>query len=434
MNYELVMNTSAEAGTADHHRLVVAASDAPVPGNGGKIELASVPFQEDTDLRVRATESTSGRQPATLEAALPVIVRADPDRDVKPCPAAIVDFGAARAVRIDKPQIGVHYHAFLHRLNDSDYAQGEHSGPGLASVQVTGQDAIVRLGELPPPDQANIPAGFEAVTDTWRRGEGNSLSLTLPVATVDAVVAVAARKQHATRDGTIESAVWLKQPAILLVRPNPSPELTLCVTLVDGKTDGTLAVVGGQPGMFYELRLFGTETLIGPPAYVHKPNELVSSVYKGIGQLKINLDFVVTRDGQPPLPPLLHTDPITVGTTLTVRAISAQTRVSADLVSHATIASLPSFQVEPANGGDGETVHLTIDESRKDDSYVLVVDGVQVGQPQDGNGGKLTLEVVTPHRGAKLELAATSQPSMREGKLPIRVERRAGFQIEDGST
>ena len=55
----------------------------------------------------------------------------------------------------------------------------------------------------------------------------------------------------------------------------------------------------------------------------------------------------------------------------------------------------------------------------------MFVNGVRDGQPEDGNGGALTLDFARPDQNAKLELVATSKAE------PIQVERRAPFRIKE---
>ena len=246
------------------------------------------------------------RPPQTnlLAGRLPVYVRADAGLTVAAGPGPIYDFQAARFVRAGAAATGVEYRALLYPVADAMYAQDAVVSPALVAVPVPGQpDALIRLPQLPALDAGTVPPGYAAGGD-WQVGAGGDLRLALPPAATDAIVTVAARKTHVDESGKFVSTAWLRQRAALLVRPNPSPPLVLTVTFAGNATDGALTVSGGQPGVYYAPRVAPNGPPLQPPAYAHQPDPDNVAPNKGVGQLKLEVDFAIARAGQPPLRPL----------------------------------------------------------------------------------------------------------------------------------
>jgi len=293
-------------------------------------------------------------------------------------------------------------------------------------VPVPGQpDALIRLPPLPSVDAGTVPPGFAAGGD-WQVGAGGDLRLALPPAANDAIVIVAARKTHSAESGPFVSAVWLRQQAALLVRPNPSPPLVLTVTLSGAATDGALAVAGGQPGVYYTPRVAPNGPPVQPPAYMHQPDPDNVAPNKGIGQLKFEVDFAIARDGQPPLPPVLAAGAIPVGTTLAVQAMMAQSRVAIDLAAQAVIGPAVNAALQAPLVDHGGTAHVLVKASRAGDSYALFREGAPAdkpdGAPQDGNGQTLDFASSPLTEDTVLVLAAT-------GKAAIQVQRRNRLSV-----
>ena len=410
---------------------IVSAAGASVRGTGGPIQLPSVPLSDDTVLRIRAIkifDAALTRPPQTnlLAVRLPLFVRADPGLAVAADPGPIYDFQAARFARVGKAAAGVDYRAALCPITDAMYAQGAAASPALVAVPVPGQpDALIRLPPLPSADAGTVPPGFAAGGD-WQAGAGGDLRLALPPAATDAIVIVAARKTHSRESGKFVSAVWLRQQAALLVRPNPSPPLVLTVTLSGAATDGALAVAGGQPGVYYTPRTAPNGPPVQPPAYIHQTDPDNVAPYKGVGQLKLEVDFAVARDGQPPLPPVLAAAAIPVGTTLAIQAMMAQSRVAIDLAAQAVIGPAVNAALQAPLVDHGGTAHVLVNASRAGDSYALFREGAPAdkpdGAPQDGNGQALDFASSPVNEDTVLVLAATS-------KAPIRVQRRSRLSV-----
>ncbi len=177
------------------------------------------------------------------------------------------------------------------------------------------------------------PAGFEPIGEPLP-GNGGELLLPLPAALADRVLLVQAAKSHA-REGAppLPSAVRLASALVQLVRPNPAPDIALEIDL----PSGSVAVQGGQPGVFYYLRPAADEGDELPyPAYVHQRDPGNPLLNKGIGALEIGVDLAIARarplaetppdpTREPPLPPWIETEGLSAGGELHLRAVKAQT-------------------------------------------------------------------------------------------------------------
>jgi hypothetical protein len=435
VDYRLVRFASGDPAHPDDmaaaaHDDIVSDADKTVRGTGGPIQLPSKPLQDDSVLRIRAIkvfDAALGRPPETniLDVRLPLSIRANPGLVVTSDPGPIFDVQAARLVRIGAAQAGVEYSAVQLPVADAAFAQGA-AAAGIIATPVPGQpDAMIRLPSLAGTDPLKLPPGFTSAA-TWQPGAGADLHLALaPPAAVDVIVAIAARKTHANAAGAV-SAVWLGAMIAQLVRPNPTPALLLSTTLAAGNTDGTLTLSGGQPGVFYTPRIAAGGAPILPPAYTHKRNPDNTAANKGIGQLKLEVDFAVARTGQPPLPPLLDSGIIPVGTALTVQAMMAQSRLAIDLPAPAIIAAVPAPQLSAPLVDHGGTTHVLVPASLATDSYALFTEGmpddVPVGAARDGNGQTLDFTSAGLTQDTVLVLAATS-------KAPIQVRRRIRINV-----
>ena len=409
---------------------IVSVGNQTVRGTGGPIELPSRPLQNDTELRIRAIkvfDAALARPPQTnlLAMRLRVSIKANPDLALAPEPGAIVDFQAAPKIKIAAAQSGVEYRAVMLRLPDAAFAQGAAPGPGLLVLPVPGQpDAMIRLPSLAAADPSGVPRGFTVGAD-WQAGANAELRLTLPRAAADAVIAVAARKAHTNGPTSFTSWIWLRQMVAVLLRPNPKPGLSVTVTLAGAATEQTMTIGGGQPGVYYTPRT----TPPGPallPAYVHQRSPDDPNSNKGVGQLELEVDFAVTHDGQPPLPSLVDTGPVAVGTSWTFAAMMAQSRVGIDLPDPAVITAVAPAQLSAGLIDRGGIVHVTVPASAAADSYALwqeaAPDDVPIGTARDGNGGALDFASSAIANDSVLVLSATS-------KTPIPVRRRIRFPV-----
>jgi hypothetical protein len=370
------------------------------------IVLETEAVAEDVDLRIRATkvfDPSENRPTQTdlLEVVLPLKVRANlaPPVSVKSTP--IVGYGKGAVIQIQGTQPSASYHLYLRAALDSDFVF-EASAEEQLGVDVENEARV--LVRRPPkhPIWHDIE-GFRPI-GTAAQGDGATLSLPLDALTRDSVILVQAQKQHRAAGAlSIPSSVQLAEGALILVQPDPKPPLELKVVMDGEHTTGTLDMIGGQPGVFYYVRTKPDGDDLGPPAYFHKTDERNPAENKGIGQLRVEGDFAITRGtlrpattsaelaATPPLPPQLETGPLDAGTTLHLRAVKAQTRVAVKVTKTALIAKLPEIAAVPASVPKGTAATIVVRTSVAGERYELLLDGQVIGQPLDGNGADLTL-------------------------------------------
>jgi hypothetical protein len=284
VTYELIEHAK-DLSDVTKHRVI---SAQPVIGTSGTITLRTKPTTEDIDLRVRGTKATG--TPANpvirtgiLDLVLPLRVRANPATPVQLVPP-VVAYGGAAVVRLEATQASVAYRVSRGRVRDRDFVFGD--AVGAPTIDVPGDDRTVQLLR---PSRAAVwqdLLGFAPVGDATS-GNGGTLDLAIGApGTDDAFLLVQASKQHesgplGTGSEKIGSAVQLAGALALLVRPNPLQALHLDVVLANGTTTGSLQVSGGQPGVFYELRLDGASKSVGRPAYFHQRDDRATSSTRG---------------------------------------------------------------------------------------------------------------------------------------------------------
>ena len=373
-----------------------------VRGNLGNIVLVSNACKEDVDLRIRATKTfapAEGRPTQTdlLKVVLPLKVRANRGLALTLEPGPIIDYAANPSVRIDATQTSATYRLFARPVSDREFLFNA-PAPGILSVDVPGEQRVNVLR----PSQGTVWEELAGFAPCGSATPGNGGTLRLPVGALkeDSFVLVQAKKEHRAAVN-ITSAVQLDQAKVILVRPDVNPGLQLTVTVAGTKTDGTLAVTGGQAGVLYFVRRDPDGADLGLPAYFHKVDEQDPTVNKGIGQLRVEVDLAISRGTQrpaataselaaaPPLSPVLDTGPIDLGTKLYLRAVKAQTRVSVKLAKQAQMDSLPDIKAEPATVASGSPATIVVHASVIGERYQLTLDGKPIGPPQDGNSKDL---------------------------------------------
>jgi len=244
-----------------------------------------------------------------------------------------------------------------------------------------------------------IIAGYRQ-TGTERAGAGAEIALTTDLLQDDSLIIVQALKSHFAHDvndptKVIESKVIVKQAAAVLVRPNPAPQLALTVEMEGDKTTNRLLVENGQTGIFYYFRVQPDGDVISLPAYFHKMDDSNPALSKGVDQLKLGVDFVVTRTepgnanvGAPS--PSLVINPIEAGSELFLHAMKAQTRVAISLAKSALIESLPDIHLEKTEVESGELTQIKIIASHIGDKYRPFWDGELQRSWKNGNGNDIT--------------------------------------------
>lgn len=324
-------------------------SVAPVSGTGDTISLVSSGLEEDLIVRIQATGPMPGSsklEQVNLDAQLAVAVRANPGPGVRVSGAAIADFGGRATLLIDKSQRSVTYHAYGRWLSDADFLPAAPIDTGVVSAPVPGAPDVLVAS---PPRPANWKAQPEYVLLGSVRGNDDKVELSLGPMQEDCVVVVKAEKDHSgvmkaepnpsSRVQT-ESQLQLTQAALILVRPDPLPALTLQLLPGADGCAARLLVHGGKPGVLYRFRRFNQDVELSRPAYFHKLDADNADFNKGIGQLRIERDFIVTREPQPalqtsvyppdraPMPPEVYLGSVPTERTLVVMAVKVRTGVS----------------------------------------------------------------------------------------------------------
>src|SRR6185312_652335 len=153
----------------------------------------------------------------------------------------------------------------------------------------------------------------------------------------------------------------------------------------------------------------------------HQPDPEGLSPWKGIGQMKLEVDFAVARPGQPPLPPVLAAGALPVGTTLAIQAMKAQSRATADMAATASIDAVPAVALQAALVDYAAPAQMRVSGSQAGEQYALwreaATGDVAGGSPQDGNGAALDFASGPLTADTVLVLTTT-------GKAAIPVSRR----------
>ncbi len=258
----------------------------------------------------------------TLDVVLPLKVRANPDLSVSVAPP-IIDYNKSATIKIANTQKSSTYQLYIRPIPVLDFIHGTVPKVDVIKVKVSDK----HYAQVRKPSRKLVwektPEGYTA----WGKpkvgtGSDDILQFTLDPLMDDHLVIIKAQKEHqVTVIEKIPSAVQLEQAAVVLVRPNPAPSLSLEKT----ETSGELKVSGGQQGVFYYFRLTSNGDYLGLPAYFHKLN-------KGLNQLKIEVDYVITGLPGALEAPILETGSLLDdATTLHVHAMKAQTRVAIPL-------------------------------------------------------------------------------------------------------
>jgi hypothetical protein len=338
VDYRLVSFADASPGTEPKETEV---SVATVRGDLRNIVLRSKALFEDTDIRIRATKvfdpsENRPTQTALLDIVLPLKVRANPALPVSVEPG-IVDFNQQATITVANTQRSARYQLYIRKIPDRDFVRATVPATQVLKVSVTGKPDV-QVRKPPRGDTWSTPDGYKALGE-FQPGLGGELRFSLRDLTDDSIVIVQARKEHQATS-VMPSAVQLEQAAVILVRPNPAPDLKLQAL----SAAGTIQASGGQPGVFYYFRVDPNGQDVAAPVYFHKRDDNDQSVNKGIEQLAIEIDFVIARTWSlektgtssglaqtPPELPVLEASGLDSGAVLHVRAVKAQTGVSVEL-------------------------------------------------------------------------------------------------------
>lgn len=359
-------------------------------GSGRSIVILSHNITEDMDIHVLASKTlhappgNENEQSNWLDTVLPLKVRANPGLSTTTTP--ILAWGERPNTKIQATQTTASYRAFRHKITDEEFVFGNGHGELLKTSVPDYPDVQVKA----PAWQAiwqDVPAGYTE-TGTLTQGNGGQLSLELDALIEDSLVIIQATKQHQQGDRTIPSAVQLHQAIMLLLQPDPAPPLTLRILVTD-ETARSIQVANGQAGVFYHFRLTVDGEEISLPVYFHHWNSDDTPEDKGIGQLRIEGDFVVATTETPKTP---VTDIITAlpdAVTLHIYARKARTNVSTALANTITLPTIPKIQA-PQTVNSGDTANIQV-QSQAGVRYQLWLEGQMLPPEITGDGSLLAL-------------------------------------------
>ena len=417
-------------------------STARVLGNGGLVSLQFPTKGEDLDLLVRATRitETDGASPvAVLSTVLCLRVRPDPA-----VPVTLADpvrpYAWLSRLQVGstalKSQSGVTYQLWRRRIRDGEFVTDPVQPPPAAaepSVVVPGEGRPIRVARpAATADPTALAAmGFSPVQAT-QVGNGEILVFDIWPSSpsrpsdCDTTLVVLASKQHrlGPLDGsdprTGSSGVQLTQAGVQLVRPDPTVSIAL-VRWQQEASGGLWRMVGGEPGVFYSVSRGGAA--LGREVYVHQTDDRDSSVAKGVGQLRLDVDLAIAADPGPGAPPSGGVTPAALldlglaagdlAAPLQVRARRAMTGLQADLNAPPLL-----VRVEPAILTRGMPASIQF-IGRAGETYALQLGDNPVGSPQAGAAAELTFRtgplattttfqpVITPQAGDARRLPVT---------------------------
>lgn len=438
-------------------------------GDLATLELRTPPLHEDTLIAVQASKSFPGgggqQEVQLLDARLVVCVRANPALVLHLLPGDVAEFRAAGlAVQVDGAQASARYSVWQRRVLDREFVRdAAPDDPALVHSTQPGLPAVTRPVAAPP--DGPPPAGYtplagdpsavgaggdDAVTveAPGVPGDGQRALLPLPAFDDDTVLLVAAAKLHQppAKPGdtvrAIRSLVWLAQPLLLLVRPDPARVLAL--QWRQTPAGQALTLQGGQPGVFYTAQAAGATdaqaAALARPGYFHQRDALQPALNKGLGQLGVAIDFVVAAD--PPRrpepgvdaldvwpvqsPSLLLAAPLPVGGRLAWQAVKAQTGLDVMLQATTPVPGLPQARLVPPFPAPGASAELQVTASDAAQHYRLqwpalpdgdASEGMAPGDAVPGNGDTLNLAV--PGLADDAWLALWVQPAAEAGTLPL---------------
>lgn len=426
-------------------------------GDLATLSLVTPPLAEDTRIAVQASKAFTGsggqsRDVQLLDARLTVCVRANPALAVSLLPGGVADFHASGlSLQVAGAQASARYAVALRRVLDREFVREATAGtPGLLDSGVDGLPQVplppAAAADGPPPEGfAPLSGEGQAPADDGVAGDGQQALLPLPPLDDDAVLLVAATKQHqpAGQARAIPSRVWLAQPALLLIRPDPARRLTL--QWWQGADGPTLALQGGQPGVFYQPLCAppadapaDTALLLASlPGYFHQRDVAQPARNKGVGQLGLGIDLAIAADPPlrpdpgvdaldtlPPQPPSLRlaVEPAP-GSRLHWRAVKAQTGLGVELLATTPIGAMPAFTQLPVFPAPGAAAELQVAASDATQRYQLlpaaqtVPPDAAAGLPGNGAVLSLTLPPLQADTLLALWLQDAAEPDART--LPL---------------
>ena len=404
-------------------------------GTANDITIISQQVTEDIDIRIKAIKTFADdreTEEAILDVILPLKVRANPTLSMSLTPNQIIDYNQQATLILHDTQISTAYQLYLRTVPDNDIVHLPMSDTEFIKVSVPDKP-VVQIRRPPRASLWELPEEFREIS-SFQAGTGGDLPFILPALTQESVIVIRAQKQHkATLDPedsqTIPSSVQLSETMAILVRPNPDHPIRLRTEISGTTTGEVLEVFDGQPGVFYSFKLAPDGTEIEQSAYFHKWNEQEMTAHnKGIDQLTIAVDFVVTQPypsdipidpvETPPLSPNLDIKPIPLDSTLEITAMKAMTRVNTPMTKVAQIAALPDIQLQEPVVDYGSITKILVIASQPGDRYEPYLYGKKMKQARNGNGQDLSFNTLPITEDSQFEVRVT-----RPGDTNIAVER-----------
>ena len=311
----------------------VVLSTEPATGDLKAVPLTTQLIYEDVDIRIRATKTfdpSEKRQAETslLDVVLPIKVRPDQGVAVRAADP-IVAFNQPATIKIAKTQTNVTYTLYTRSIPGRDFIPASVPTATVVKVSVEGEPDV--QVSVPPQElEWRAPEGYVKVGEA-QQGTGGELTMISEGLVDDTLFIVQAKKDHLAPQA-MSSAVPVTQVAVVLVRPNPGPDVSVRKPSIAAETAGMVLVDGTQKGVFYQLRLDVNNRAINPPGFHYED--------RAIEATRIEVDFIVEppsdlSDKQRLL--LLPTDPLTETTGFNILATKVLTRVSKMLTSKVTI-------------------------------------------------------------------------------------------------
>ncbi|MEB3167584.1 MAG: hypothetical protein VKK97_02515, partial [Synechococcaceae cyanobacterium] len=294
----------------------------PVPGNGGPLRLRCQNLREDVDLLVRGSQlyDAEGTRQSTgfFTAILPLRVRANPAVPLKLL-NAIVEAGASASVAIGAMAAG------------TPAQEAAHSQPSVR-YELRARELRVYPADHPlrrdwdlvdPLRPANLPPlsgsltsisgdlqDFQApagVATASAHGNGQSITLELPVSGEGMVLAALAHKEHRLypfsdpNPATQTTEVPLQQAAVVYTKPDATTQLTL---EYDPANPGVWTLLGGQPGVAYTLKDANDNILKDANGNTLKELPIpevaeAQAKRQGIGYQRVGRDLIVGLANEP---------------------------------------------------------------------------------------------------------------------------------------
>lgn len=400
VDYQLIV------GSGDDEQ-VVSVEDVRGKGEGVTVQLRSILLHEDILLKIRATKKytiSEGRalESEVLDIALPVCVRANRALAIESLPGPVLDYAGTARIRVGGTQTSASYQLFVHRIRDGEIYPA-HLRPEQAVVVSVDHGETVGIARPPAQDLWTTPAGYTAAGEPIS-GNGGAIEFVLPNLIEGHVAVVKVTKLHHP-ESPVRSHVPVTDVCAILVRPDTNRRLAMSVTMHGQQTDGTVRVSGGQPGVYYQLRV--GDVTRGQPVYFHKRDDADASINKGLGQLTIGEDFTVSRtpvDGddrnqdlsrRAPAMPELEVGAMSAGTSVYFDARDALTGLTATLQRTAVLGEQAAIRLKNPGVDKNSKADVLVIESQAGDRYHLVHRSQQVGSAVDGSGETLAFTSAT---------------------------------------